>query len=121
MQALHTAGARIRDRYPEYADRIDTYVEWCRRLLERLGSTAHLAEVGDILVGFAQLVAEANGTAKVPHIREKIAEMVIYATLVRGLLEAAVVRAERSPAGGIFPDELYTNAANIMVRWSSHA
>ena len=32
-------------------------------LWERLGGTAHLAEFGDTLVGLAQLVAEANGTA----------------------------------------------------------
>lgn len=31
LQALHTAGTRIRARYREYADRIDADVEWCRR------------------------------------------------------------------------------------------
>ncbi|TDB91419.1 4-hydroxyphenylacetate 3-hydroxylase [Actinomadura sp. KC216] len=80
-------------------------------LWERLGGTAHLAEYGDTLVGLAQLIAEANGTDRVPHIREKIAEMVIYATLVRGALEAAIANAEASPEGWYFPSELYTNAA----------
>ncbi|MFI0351257.1 4-hydroxyphenylacetate 3-hydroxylase N-terminal domain-containing protein [Actinomadura sp. 9N407] len=80
-------------------------------LWERLGGTAHLAEYGDTLVGLAQLIAEANGTQRVSHIREKIAEMVIYATLVRAGLEAAIANAEPSPEGWYFPSELYTNAA----------
>ncbi|WP_067168572.1 4-hydroxyphenylacetate 3-hydroxylase N-terminal domain-containing protein [Microtetraspora niveoalba] len=93
-------------------------------LWERLGGTAHLAEYGDTLVGLAQLVAEANGTERVPHIREKIAEMIIYATLVRAGLEAAIANAEASPEGWYFPSELFTNAAkhygaaefSLMVR-----
>lgn len=80
-------------------------------LWERLGGTAHLAEFGDQLVGLAQLVAEANGTDRIHHIREKIAEMIIYATLVRAGLEAAIANAEPSPEGWYFPSELYTNAA----------
>ncbi|ROO90015.1 4-hydroxybutyryl-CoA dehydratase/vinylacetyl-CoA-Delta-isomerase [Actinocorallia herbida] len=80
-------------------------------LWERLGATAHLAEYGDTLVGLAQLIAEANGTERVSHIREKIAEMVIYATLVRAGLEAAIANAEASPEGWYFPSELFTNAA----------
>ncbi len=80
-------------------------------LWERLGGTAHMAEFGDILVGLAQLVAEANGTESIVHVKEKIAEMIIYATLVRAGLEAAIVHAEPSPEGWYFPSELYTNAA----------
>lgn len=80
-------------------------------LWERLGGTAHLAELGDIHVGLAQLIAEANGTANISHIKEKIAEMVIYATLVRAGLEAAIANAEPTPEGWLFPSELYTNAA----------
>lgn len=93
-------------------------------LWERLGGTAHMAEFGDTLVGLAELIAEANGTEKIHHIREKIAEMVIYSTLVRAGLEAAIANAEPSPEGWYFPSELYTNAAkhyaaaefSLMVR-----
>ncbi|WP_122816080.1 4-hydroxyphenylacetate 3-hydroxylase N-terminal domain-containing protein [Nocardioides pantholopis] len=93
-------------------------------LWERLGGTAHMSEYGDTLVGLAQLIAEANGTEKIHHIREKIAEMVIYTTLVRAGLEAAIANAEPSPEGWYFPNELFTNAAkhyaaadfSLMVR-----
>ncbi|MFS3130219.1 4-hydroxyphenylacetate 3-hydroxylase N-terminal domain-containing protein [Nocardioides sp. Bht2] len=80
-------------------------------LWERLGGTAHMAEFGDTLVGLAQLIAEANGTEKIVHVKEKIAEMVIYSTLVRSGLEAAIANAAPSPEGWYFPSELYTNAA----------
>lgn len=80
-------------------------------LWERLGGTAHMSEFGDTLVGLAELIAEANGTERISHIREKIAEMVIYSTLVRAGLEAAIANAEPSPEGWYFPSELFTNAA----------
>ena len=80
-------------------------------LWERLGGTAHLAEFGHTLVGLAQLIAEANGIDRITHIREKISEMLIYASLVEAGLEAAIANAQPSAEGWYFPSELYTNAA----------
>jgi 4-hydroxybutyryl-CoA dehydratase/vinylacetyl-CoA-Delta-isomerase len=62
-------------------------------------------------VGFAQLIAEANGLASEAHIREKISEMIIHATMLRAGLEAAISNCRVTPEGAAFPDELYTNAA----------
>lgn len=93
-------------------------------LWERLGGLAFLADEADQLVGFAQLIAEANGLAKEAHVREKISEMIIHATLVRATLEAAISNCGFGPDGTAYPDELYTNAGkyhgaanyNLMVR-----
>lgn len=93
-------------------------------LWERLGGTALMADEADVLVGLAQLIAEANGLHRQEHIREKISEILIYATLIRSGLEAALTHAHSTEDGFYFPDELYTNAAkyhgaanyNIMVR-----
>jgi 4-hydroxybutyryl-CoA dehydratase / vinylacetyl-CoA-Delta-isomerase len=93
-------------------------------LWERLGGTAHMIVLADTLVGLAQLIAEANGVDKIPHIKDKIAEMAIYATLIRAGLDAAVSNSETTPQGWIHPSELYTNAArhyagaefHLMVR-----
>lgn len=93
-------------------------------LWERLGGTSFMVEQADELVGLAQLIAEANGTAGVQHIQEKINEMIIHATLLRAGLEAAMMHAEATPEGFYYPSELYTNAAkyhgaanfNLMVR-----
>jgi 4-hydroxybutyryl-CoA dehydratase/vinylacetyl-CoA-Delta-isomerase len=93
-------------------------------LWERLGGLSAFVEEGDQLVGFAQLMAEANGLAGEPHIREKISEMIIHATILRAGLEAAIANCSITPEGAASPDELYTNAAkyygaanyNLMVR-----
>ncbi len=93
-------------------------------LWERLGGLAAMADGGDVLVGFAQLIAEANGLAGEGHIKEKISEMIINATVIRACLEAALTHAKSGVFGAVFPDELYTNAGkytgaasyNLMVR-----
>jgi 4-hydroxybutyryl-CoA dehydratase / vinylacetyl-CoA-Delta-isomerase len=93
-------------------------------LWERLGGLSAFVEEADQLVGFAQLIAEANGLASESHIREKISEMIIHATILRGGLEAAISNCRVTPEGAAFPDELYTNAAkyygaanySLMVR-----
>jgi len=83
-------------------------------LWERLGGLSFLADEADQLVGFAQLIAEANGLARESHIREKISEMIIHATLVRAALEAAISNCSFGPDGAAYPDELYTNAGKYL-------
>lgn len=83
-------------------------------LWERLGSLSFLADEADQLVGFAQLIAEANGLAQVAHVREKISEMIIHATLVRAALEAAIGNCNFGSDGAAYPDELYTNAGKYQ-------
>jgi len=93
-------------------------------LWERLGGLSGMADGGDLMVGLAQLIAEANGLAGEAHIKEKISEMIIHATVVRACLEAALMHSKAGPFGAAFPDELYTNAGkytgaaayNTMVR-----
>ncbi|MEE8307108.1 MAG: 4-hydroxyphenylacetate 3-hydroxylase N-terminal domain-containing protein [Gammaproteobacteria bacterium] len=93
-------------------------------LWERLGGLASMAEGAHQLVGFAQLIAEANGLERVSHVREKISEMIIHATLVQASLEAAISNCSVTEDGAAFPNELYTNAGkyhgaanyNVMVK-----
>ncbi len=93
-------------------------------LWERLGGLSALADGADVLVGLAQLIAEANGLSREAHIKEKISEMIIHATVVRACLEAALSNAKTGVFGAAFPDELYTNAGkytgaanySLMVR-----
>jgi 4-hydroxybutyryl-CoA dehydratase/vinylacetyl-CoA-Delta-isomerase len=93
-------------------------------LWERLGGLTGMADGADVLVGLAQLIAEANGLAGQSHIKEKIAEMIIHATVVRACYEAAITHSSTGVFGAAFPNELYTNAGkftgaanyNLMVR-----
>ena len=96
----------------------------CLGLWERLGSVGKYVDVADTMVGLAQLVSEANGTERIPHIKDKIGEMVVYATMIRGAFEAAISNSTFTPEGYASPDELFTNAGKyyaagqfaIMVR-----
>jgi 4-hydroxybutyryl-CoA dehydratase / vinylacetyl-CoA-Delta-isomerase len=83
-------------------------------LWERLGGTAFMVEQADELVGLAQLIAEANGSAKISHIREKIDEMMIHATLLRAGLEAALLHAHATPQGYYYPDDMFTNVTKFQ-------
>jgi len=83
-------------------------------LWERLGGTAQMVRQADELVGMAQLIAEANGLARASHVRDKIAEMLIHATMLRAGLEAAIMHSEKTEAGFTFPNELFTNAAKYQ-------
>lgn len=93
-------------------------------LWERLGGLASMADGADRLVGFAQLIAEANGLEGVSHIRDKISDMMIHATLIRASLEAAISNCRITEDGEAVPNELYTNVGkyqgaanyNLMVR-----
>lgn len=78
---------------------------------ERLGGLSFMAQQADAIVGLAQLIADANGLSRVSHIREKIDELAIHATMVRAGLEAAIAHAGSTPEGYFYPSELYTNAA----------
>ena len=51
-------------------------------------------------------IAEANGTAGISHVKEKISEMIIHATLIRSTLEAAIMNCNIGPDGAAFPNEL---------------
>ena len=80
----------------------------------RAGSLARAADEADAIVGMAQLVAEANGLEKVPHIREKITDMALHATLVRATYEASMANGQVQPNGAVLPNELYANAGKYI-------
>jgi 4-hydroxybutyryl-CoA dehydratase/vinylacetyl-CoA-Delta-isomerase len=82
-------------------------------LWERLSGVAHMAKLGDELTGLAQLIAEANGTAQIPHIKDKITDIVLYATMTKACLEAALSNVEVHADGMLVPSELYTNAGKL--------
>jgi 4-hydroxybutyryl-CoA dehydratase/vinylacetyl-CoA-Delta-isomerase len=83
-------------------------------LWERLGGISFMVQQADELVGLAHLIAEANGTAKVSHVREKIDEMMIHATLLRAGLEAAIANAHSTPEGYFYPDDMFTNVTKYQ-------
>ncbi|MHB0885825.1 MAG: 4-hydroxyphenylacetate 3-hydroxylase family protein [Bacillota bacterium] len=64
----------------------------------------------DVMMGAAALVAEYNGVAKAPHVRDKLAEMITVAELVYGAGIAAAVKSQKAPSGTQVPDFVFVNA-----------
>jgi 4-hydroxybutyryl-CoA dehydratase / vinylacetyl-CoA-Delta-isomerase len=89
-------------------------------LWERLSGLVDIAHRADVLVGLAQLVAEANGVAGITHIKEKIADIIIYSTMIRAGIEASINAAEELPGGICTPSELYTNALKYYAAANYH-
>lgn len=83
-------------------------------LWERIGGVSQMTRNAELLVGFAHLIADANGLLKVGHIKDKLAEMMIHATMLRAGLEAALNNAVVTRQGFVHPNELYTNAAKYQ-------
>jgi len=81
----------------------------------RLETAATQSDESDMLVGLAQLLAEANGLERIAHVRDKIAELILDATVVRAGFEAALATAKLTADGFASPDELYTNMAKFFA------
>lgn len=67
--------------------------------------------VTDVIMGATALVAEYNGVAKAPHVRDKLADLVAVAELVYGTGIASAVKASRAASGTYVPNFVYTNVA----------
>ena len=87
----------------------------CLGLWERLGGVAHKVHVADNLVGLAQLIGEANGTAGIPHIRDKIGEIVVYATMIRGVFEAAVGNSTFNADGMLLAERAVHQRGEVLL------
>jgi 4-hydroxybutyryl-CoA dehydratase/vinylacetyl-CoA-Delta-isomerase len=79
-------------------------------LWERAAGVGHAGHEADRMVGMAALLAEANGIADEPHIKDKLATLVIYATMCRAGGEAAMANATRTEDGTVLPSPLFISA-----------
>jgi 4-hydroxybutyryl-CoA dehydratase/vinylacetyl-CoA-Delta-isomerase len=82
---------------------------------DRISSAGLMEADAHLYAGIGQLLAEANGIQRVPHIRDKIVDLVLNATMVSAGIEAAISNASRTEEGFLIPAELYTNAAKYYA------
>lgn len=73
----------------------------------------------ELLLGAAALMAEYNGIAGAGHVRDKLAQLVMYLETVRGLTLAAAQQC-RVREGIAVPDVALTNAAKYYFAWHYH-
>jgi 4-hydroxybutyryl-CoA dehydratase/vinylacetyl-CoA-Delta-isomerase len=74
--------------------------------------------IADLFIGAAQLAAEYHGLENVSHIREKLAQLVHYAEVIRACRKAAAFECSRSESGQAIPNSVYTNAGKY--HFASH-
>ncbi len=71
----------------------------------------------DLIIGASMLAAEYIGVEKVPHIQEKIIDMVRFSETSHACAIAAAMRGREEPKGsGVYlPDDLFGNAAKLNI------
>ena len=80
-------------------------------LWERSNAVAYSGTSADRLVGLAALLAEMDGAADRPDIRDLLSEMAIFATMCRAGWEAAMKNAVVNEDGTISPASIYVSAS----------
>ena len=87
----------------------------------RVTAAAYKYPFAELLVGTAQLAAESNGIERVPHVRDKIAWLVMYAESILALSETACHKAIQDPLTGLFyPDPVVGNASKFFFADNYH-
>ena len=98
--------------------------KYCGRVVTRFAKAHRMNCGGACKVGFADLIiggtllaAEYIGVEKVPHIQEKIIDMVRLSETSHACAIAAAMRGREEPKGsGVFlPDDLFGNAAKLNI------
>jgi 4-hydroxybutyryl-CoA dehydratase/vinylacetyl-CoA-Delta-isomerase len=77
--------------------------------LHRFTAISYKPPTGDMFIGAAQLIAEANGVGGAGHIREKIASLITYTEIIRACTKTAALDCERMAPGIAVPDSVYLN------------
>lgn len=88
-------------------------------LMHRRTGCAYRIPMSEQLLGVAQAIAEYNGVADAPHVREKITDIVIYLETLRSLSRAACL--DYVTYGGIpVPNPVTTNIAKYHFAHGYH-
>jgi 4-hydroxybutyryl-CoA dehydratase/vinylacetyl-CoA-Delta-isomerase len=98
--------------------------KYCGRLVARFAKTHRMncggaCKVGfaDLIIGGCMLAMEYSGLDKIPHIMEKVVDMVRLSETSHACAIAAALRGREEPVGsGVFlPDDLFGNAAKLNI------
>jgi 4-hydroxybutyryl-CoA dehydratase/vinylacetyl-CoA-Delta-isomerase len=98
--------------------------KYCGKLVSRFAKTHRMncggaCKVGfaDLIIGATMLAAEYSGVDKIPHIQDKLVEMVRLSETSHACAIAAAVKGREEPKGsGVFlPDDLFGNVAKLSI------
>jgi len=77
------------------------------KLWERARAVAEQADRAELIMGLAQVISEMNGITAVPHVRDKLSAIAVYAKMCRAGWDAALGNAQEGPGGMVCPDDAY--------------
>ena len=72
-----------------------------------------LAYRAEIFAGAAQLIVDALGTDHVPAVRAMVAEVISYASILRGMMTAAMETARPTDSGVMLPNHSFVTAGRL--------
>jgi aromatic ring hydroxylase len=72
-----------------------------------------LAYRAEIFAGAAQMIVDALGTDHIPAVRAMVAEVIGYASILRGMMTAAVETAEPTESGVMLPNHSFVTAGRL--------
>jgi 4-hydroxybutyryl-CoA dehydratase/vinylacetyl-CoA-Delta-isomerase len=103
-------------------ERVFMYKEWdfAFDLVEKFAayhrhSYACKAGIGDVLIGAVQLIAEAQGTARASHIRDKIIDMIQFNETLNCCSLACAYEGKRESSGTYLVNTLLANVSKLNV------
>ncbi|MCC7272000.1 MAG: 4-hydroxyphenylacetate 3-hydroxylase, partial [Alphaproteobacteria bacterium] len=77
------------------------------------GYLARCLAKADLLVGAALLVAEQSGTDRIPAIRSKISQLMVFKATVESFLLASEAACETTVSGYVMPNQAIQNAGRV--------
>jgi len=87
----------------------------------RLSADSYKYAELEILVGCAALLAEYNGLEAVPHVRDKLAWLMMYAEGVEALGRASCLDCVKEPGSNlVYPNPMYSNIAKFQFADNYH-
>ena len=87
----------------------------------RFTAISYKLPMAELLLGCAVEIAEHNGIARMPHVRDKIAHIAFYGQLLRSCVVAAVELAEELECGLMLPNPAATSAGKYHFSSGYHA
>ncbi|MHB1166947.1 MAG: 4-hydroxyphenylacetate 3-hydroxylase N-terminal domain-containing protein [Carboxydocellales bacterium] len=98
--------------------------KYCGKLISRFAKTHRMncggaCKVGfiDLIIGASQILVESSGINKVPHIVDKITDMIRISETARACSVASALKGIEEPVGSGFfqPDDIFGNAAKLTI------
>lgn len=92
--------------------------QYIRETLHRYSAFNYVLRVlrrADLLLGTALLNVEQTGLTKIPAVKEKLSQLIVYRETINAHLTAAVAEAQESPGGLMMPNQSFLFSGRVYA------